>query len=176
MSNLTHRQQLQRTREHLRRQKNRRAVIHTYVYDIWWSDGNDRHCIGAVRLQSRETRESAAYDALDIALDQYAAKKSEWDSNMGDASASLYSHDSYCDCYCHTSHEDYCPSSNSHECTDECIHEPEPPFDCECAVSDNENGCENCGRTEYISIEDCVYHGVGHYWAHRSLEKDEQFA
>ncbi len=57
-----------------------------YAFDVWYSDGNDRHCIGILAVES-EDLESAGWKALDKALEEHTLGNTEWDMPYADPCA-----------------------------------------------------------------------------------------
>lgn len=77
-----------------------------YAFDVWFSDGNDRSCIGVLAVES-EDLESASWKALDAAIEAYSKPEIEWETPYMDACA--VTHYKVCD------HDE-----DSEDCDSEC--------------------------------------------------------
>lgn len=73
-----------------------------YAFDVWFSDGNDRQCIGVLGVEGDDL-ESAGWKALDKAVETYGKDGVEWDMPYADPCAIT---DIHGDCDHHTEDED----------------------------------------------------------------------
>lgn len=104
----------------------RRDADMKQAFDVWYSDGNDRSCIGVLAVEydphAHEFDASElAWKALDLALAQYAKNPSEWEFPYMEACAVCDSHADDCECECH----------------------------------ETDDECGECWITEGISVEEC---------------------
>ena len=127
-------------------------------YDVWWSDGNDRNCIGAVSVRKRSSVERDQYNALDRALAVFPAVPDQWEED-GSGGTYLSVHESGCECSCHSKHYPAC-SVNITPTSDE--------VECDCDGMD----CGECGMTYSISLEPCDEHGFYHAYHHSDARSD----
>lgn len=129
--------------------KRKRQKSKLFIFDTWYSDDNNRQCIGAISVHGR-TESEASWKALDMALKEYSkVPEYKWEKPSMDAGAILDYHPSGCECECHTAEFD---------------EEGE-----ETEVPGQDAGCENCWQSDTIMMEVCEYDGIGHYWAHSNL-------
>ncbi len=87
-----------------------------YAFDVWFSDGNNRSCIGVVAVETDQSADEAGWMALDVALKQNAKNPDEWSMPYADPCAVFDGHDDDCECECHDDDEggcEYCQTTES---------------------------------------------------------------